>query len=226
MVNLEIILYKLRKIRITASNFRKIYSRRSSTDPANLLNAIMYSENLTTKEIEYGKLNESQARKKYTDKTSIEVETTGLHIHKEYVWLGCSPDDIIEDLEGKGLIEIKCVAAKDYRNSTVSEIADKKKNFYLKEKKITLFENHQYYFQIQGQLEITESYFCDFVVYTAKDLFIQRIYRDKIFWKEKVFRKLEEFFFLVYLPELTFRQIPNYKKIINLLHSNYVKLYS
>ena len=40
--------------------------------------------------------------------------------------------------------------------------------------RVELKTSHMYYSQVQGQLAITKRQFCDFVVYTTKDLFIKK----------------------------------------------------
>ena len=73
-----------------------------------------------------------------------------------------------------------------------------KSKFFMKEHGLNT--THKYYIQIQGQLAICDKQFCDFVVWTAKGLFIQRIYRDKPFL-EKVSLKLSEFYVKHFLPK-------------------------
>ena len=46
---------------------------------------------------------------------------------------------------------------------------------------IQLKKNHSYYSQIQGQMAITEITWCDFVIYTTKDLLVERLAFDKCF---------------------------------------------
>lgn len=41
--------------------------------------------------------------------------------------------------------------------------------------KISLKKSHAYYFQVQGQLMITGVTFCDFLVYTQKEIYIERM---------------------------------------------------
>ena len=61
----------------------------------------------------------------------------------------------------------------------------KVKNFCLKQEgEIILNPKHVYYYQVQGQLMITGAPFCDFVVFTKKDVHIQRILPDKNFMSE------------------------------------------
>jgi putative phage-type endonuclease len=171
--------FNQRKIRLTASNFGKICSRRDQTDPSNLIKSILYVSQLSSREIEYGKLHESIARTQYEVKTGNKVALSGLIIDKNNPWLACSPDGLVFDpKDGNGLVEIKCIGSKDYRMSPIEQICEEKKNFYLRknEQSFELKRNHQYYYQIQGQIIITNRHFCDFVVYNEPGL----IYREDL----------------------------------------------
>ena len=62
-----------------------------------------------------------------------------------------------------------------------------------------LKKKHKHYYQIQGQMAITGTKWCDFIVYTFKGLHIERIYFDDVFWSD-VLLKLEQFYFMQFLP--------------------------
>jgi hypothetical protein len=57
-------------------------------------------------------------------------------------------------------------------------------------------------FQIQGQLAITKKTFCDFIVYTLNDFFVERIKFDKDLWENVMLPKLNWFYDECLLPEL------------------------
>ncbi len=67
--------------------------------------------------------------------------------------------------------------------------------------KYTLKHRHDYYYQIQCQLYCADCDWCDFVVKTEQDIHIERIYRDKTWWKLQL-EKLKVFYFDSLLPEL------------------------
>jgi len=58
--------------------------------------------------------------------------------------------------------------------------------FYLK-------KNDNYYYQVQGQLNITGRMFCYFVVWTPLGLIVDKIQKDIAFWK-KAEAKLSKFY--------------------------------
>ena len=87
---------------------------------------------------------------------------------------------MIQYIHQFGLVEVKCPYK--YRFESIASAAansdfclnmttniDETQSLQLKKK------THRYYSQVQGQLPITERKWCDFVVYTTKDLFIQQI---------------------------------------------------
>ena len=43
-------------------------------------------------------------------------------------------------------------------------------------------EDHPYYAQVQGQMAVTGARWCDFIVYTSKGIYVQRILFDPVFW--------------------------------------------
>lgn len=50
--------------------------------------------------------------------------------------------------------------------------------------------NHQYYYQVQGDMGIVGVEWCDFIIWTTKDMTIERTYFDKTF-RRKCLEKLK-----------------------------------
>ncbi len=69
-----------------------------------------------------------------------------------------------------------------------------------------LKKGHNYYYQIQGQLQITCRQWCDFVVWTLSatidNLVVQRIYSDEDVWKNTIYPHLYCFYMGSMPPEL------------------------
>lgn len=83
--------------------------------------------------------------------------------------MAASPDGLVGD---DCIIEIKCpFSIRDY---TPENAYEEKKIKYLEKKngKLVLKKNHDYFYQIQGQLHITPKKYCYFVVWTPKGKFI------------------------------------------------------
>ena len=58
---------------------------------------------------------------------------------------------------------------------------------------LKLKRNHEYFFQIQGQMMVSGATFCEFVVFTKKDIFVQNIKEDLMFQNE-MFEMLANFY--------------------------------
>lgn len=54
-----------------------------------------------------------------------------------------------------------------------------------------LKKEHNYYYQIQGQMHVSKRKFCYFVVYTDNWSKVQIIEYDESFWSNKMVSKLE-----------------------------------
>lgn len=65
-------------------------------------------------------------------------------------------------------------------------------------------KKHKWYFQVQGQLHVTQKEFCYFVVWVGDDfpIKVEKICRDDDFWKTKMEVKLKHFYETALLPEL------------------------
>ena len=108
--------------------------------------------------IQHGRQYEPTAAKAYqTLKSGVEdfkMTECGLVLHTEYSFLGASPDQLVCENGMFGLVEIKCPFSVYGR--TIQE-ACQKPNFCCETCNATpsLKLDHEYYYQIQGQLAIT-----------------------------------------------------------------------
>ena len=165
--------------------------------------------NLSTSAIQWGRSKESVARQQYEQalkqqSPEMSVQQCGVYISNDG-FLAASPDGIICNEEGSpvGTLEIKCPYTQ--RNKTIVD-ACKKSNFpcEAEEDSVHLKTNHDYYYQVQGQLAILNLTWCDFVVWTVRDMHIERIYFNEKFWKERCYPKLFSFYYGIILPELVY----------------------
>ena len=132
------------------------------------------NKGITTYVMLYGIMEEPKERQEYENLKNVIVKECGLFLNKRYPWLGASPGGIVyHDGVAMGIIEIKCLKA--LRDRTVSAFIEE-----VKEKKISLVNSclclcndslalrrcHQYYYQIQHQLLLTEFEYCDFVIHS------------------------------------------------------------
>lgn len=154
---------------VTASRFSDVLMKPTTAGYMNY-RAEIIAERLTgkpaesyqSKEMQWGILQEENARRVYELVNDIQVDQVGLIKHAD-IEAGASPDGLVGD---RGLIEIKCP-------NTSTHI------------KTLLARKHpaQYEAQMQGQMWITNRDWCDFVSYDPRlddknAFFTVRVYRD------------------------------------------------
>ena len=95
-----------------------------------------------------------------TNHDGFHISESGLHIKKGLSFLGASPDGLIQcECHGKGVLEVKCPYK--YRNGLNGCFADA--NFPLTSTG-EFKTNHQYYYQIQHQMLVTDRNYCHFYI--------------------------------------------------------------
>lgn len=109
--------------------------------------------------------HESIALQCYEKQTKNKVKKCGLFIDENLNYMAASPDGILDD--NTAVVEVKCPYK--YRYNYAEEV-DYVKNF-------DNFETHQYYMQCQLQMKICKVKYCDFVVYTTKNIIVKRVYK-------------------------------------------------
>lgn len=143
---------------------------------------------------------------------NVRVEPMGLVIHQTHRFLAGSPDGLVKVSTGdKGLLEVKNLL----HNKPINlwQAAENKKGFCLEIRNgsLHLKENHPYYYQCHGVLNVCGLEWIDFVVRTLNpyQMFIQRIHKDEHLWEGHMLPKLMAFYFAAILPELA---CPRYGK--------------
>lgn len=129
------------------------------------------------------------------------VSDSRLIINTKWPHLGASPDGIIAcECCGKGCLEVKCPFCA--KGLSIQDASNVKGSCLIEiNGSILLDHNHAYYYQVQAQIFIGEMDYCDFVVWTEKDIYIERIYGDEDFWDD-VTIKADKFHSTCILPEL------------------------
>lgn len=193
-----------RSIRLTGSNFKK-YSRARPETRLKLAyeNINNTHKHFSTKAMDYGNENEHKARDYYQSlHPELRIEESTLTIRRTEPWIGASPDGLVLDKDGKlvGAIEIKCPYSK--KDLTIAQALDIK-DFYLKRvgSEVHLDKNHEYYYQIQGQMMVLDLTWVDFVVRTEKDAIVVRIDRNQDFI-DKLKQDLRQLYFENYIWEV------------------------
>ena len=122
----------------------------------------------------------------FNRRTPVSVLRSGL-VSKSFAVLGATPDAKVADFGCSvcfGLAEVKCSHTKFHVTplDTCSDPA-----FFMEkinDSQCRLKRDHAYYAQVQGQMGITDAQWCDFIVYTSKGLYVERIAFDAVFWQD------------------------------------------
>jgi hypothetical protein len=163
--------------------------------------------------IQYGQQNEANAIKEYVARNpGIVIEKCGIFLSTAYPYLGATPDGLIGS---DGIVEVKCLPSVKDRKllDVINDPASK--DICLEEfmGQLRLKKQHNYYYQVQGQLQLSMKSYCIFIVYCENDFHSERIERDDEFWNLKMIPKLEQFFMECVLPEYADSRIARGKRV-------------
>lgn len=199
-----------RKGRLTASRHHEVYTKvntilktRSGIYPrpktTQLVASIIFQDtnldHITA--IKWGRSKEETALKQFyaveaTKHIDFTFEKVGLCLDLNRAYIGASPDGIMNcKCHGKSAIEIKCPYK--IKDNTISAGYIQCDFLGLVKKEICLKTSHKYYTQLQAQICLTNSSQGYFVVWTAKDIFIQKVEKDLDLWN-RVSLNLELFY--------------------------------
>lgn len=185
--------------RITASNFGNICKKGLKTSTACAVRSIVGNTFVGNKATRYGLEMESKAREKLQLDLDVEIEECGLVIHPTYSYLGASPDGLIgTDM----VVEIKCPTTLADKTEAEAEEVISTGGIKWLDFNGDLKKSNNYFFQVQGQLEITDRETSLFVIYGPNYMHVQEIARDRNFWNTKMLPHLISFFHNCLLPEL------------------------
>ena len=171
--------FTARKGRLTASRFAQVAKRRE-VDDMFLYKIFQRSFNATSSASDHGIRNEIHAKDAYVRKFNHtrHIHECGFVVNDSYKFLGATPDGKVCDGSICGILEIKCPFKA--RHMSIREAVASFPNFVLRDFDgvIGIKPWYDEYKQVQGQLMVTGAEFCDFIVYTFEDMFVQRIMPD------------------------------------------------
>lgn len=180
------------------SRFREIAKLKVGPSHAEHLLFKIMRGNLVSKTLDCQAINEErkpEAIREYCRNLCVNWSPCGLVVHPNAPWLAAIPDGVVYDPKEKckyGLLHTKCSD-----NQSILEC-----HFLVcRHGNVELRRENQNFWQIQGQLMVTGMSWCDLLLYSKNDMLVQRIYRDSSLI-EDMQRKLEDFFFYFYLPNL------------------------
>ena len=132
----------------------------------------------------------------------FDLSTSGLFINPSYPHIGATPDGLVScTCCGDGVMEVKCPHCLTERD--IPDLVDEP-NFCLVSSEsgsVQLSRDHQYYFQVQAQIYVSQKAYCDFVVWGPKSVHIEHVLPDSTFW-EQCLERATQFYVLGVLPEL------------------------
>lgn len=196
--------FQHRQFRITASNFGKICKMKQATNPSTFIKNLLSNKFTGNAATRYGQDHEMMAIQDFQAITGLSVNPCGLFVGTDNdFFLGASPDGVVAE-ENDAIIEVKC-PAKLKNMSVLQGVVEKKINFLKidENNEPTLKMNHNYYYQIQGQLHLSNKNVCYFVVWSPVGaIHIEKVYRDNNFWRTEMYPKLTQFYNNALLPEI------------------------
>ncbi|XP_036149752.1 uncharacterized protein LOC118647911 [Monomorium pharaonis] len=190
----------LRRKMLTSSNFRSVCRMRQTTSCAGTVKAILYPPFIDTAAVKYGCDMEEIAKKELATKLNKLVKSCGLFIDTENPCLGTTPDGLLDE---NGLIEIKCpLSAENLTAEKAIKTIPSLKGIFDKKNPDKMNKNHRFFYQIQGQLNITRREYCVFALWTPKSMKMIYINRDDAFWKNQMLPFLTRFYDECMIPEI------------------------
>lgn len=97
--------FEQRRLRLTASNFHAVCTRKDSTPCDMLVKRLLCPKSFTTSATEHGKQHESVAIQLYAAERACTVQPCGLFVDIEHCFLAASPDRLVGT---DRIIEVKC----------------------------------------------------------------------------------------------------------------------
>lgn len=174
---------------ITASNFKAACRTSVQTPSLSLLKTICYPTQFLfkTKATMWGINHEKDALSAFVKYATphhegLRLEKVGLCVSPQYVQFGATPDAmVICDCCGTGCVEVKCPFL--LSNMTMEQFINLK-NCCLSATtgNVVVKQDRSYYYQMQMQMAITQTKYCEFVVWEPSDSIFLRIKFDQEFW--------------------------------------------
>ena len=220
--------FQQRKGRITASIFKRAITKSDSSqnnntiDCSNLVETVLGEKKyFPTKAMKHGISLEPYAKTQYTTlmrkhHRKFKSHNTGLQVSSELYFLAASSDlETMCECCGEGLCEIKCPESVKDQQPSHENVPYLVKS----DGGITLDRNHQYYYQVQGQMAICKRPHCDFFVFTYHGNVCIRIPFNEEFWMQ-VKPKLSWFWLHQVAPVLLKTSVESQDNVTQLAESS------
>lgn len=180
--------------RITASKFKLVCRTDKNKPSLSLVKTICYPTELlfNTKATIWGTTHENVAVEEYRQHMEEShqgflINDVGLIVSEKWPQFGASPDRIVYcDCCLGGCLEIKCpYSLETNKIGNIEDYLKLKSSCLHKENElIKLKKDHSYYYQVQMQIFVTGLNYCDFVIWSPRIFFHERISPDWEFWNK------------------------------------------
>lgn len=185
-----------RRWRLGSSEFGEIVNRQPHTSVACFVRRFVYDKGNVDKRnrldgdvnIMYGRDNEETAVQKYVEITGADdIEENGTFVVSGIAYVCATPDRLRKLAGGNILLEIKNkpgIGKRKFWDCATAKGKAKPPKFPLevRDGKLQLSRKHGFYYQVQGQLELANREYCDFIVQSDEDFHVERIERDRECW--------------------------------------------
>ncbi|XP_075952219.1 uncharacterized protein LOC142954829 [Anarhichas minor] len=138
----------------------------------------------------------AEALREYCKHLCVNWSPCGFVIHPNAPWLGALPSGLVYDPKETpsfGLVHVKFTGFRSFIEC---------KFLFYPDGILQLKSTHSHYWQIQGEMMVTGTEWCDLLVFSREDMLVQRIYRDDAMINVMK-KKLDDFFYYYYLPCLS-----------------------
>ncbi|XP_041371313.1 uncharacterized protein LOC121384798 [Gigantopelta aegis] len=201
--------------RITSSTVHQVLHTNINKPALSLIKTLCTGtvKELNVAPVKWGKDNEKKALDSYTQimkssHTDFVINEAGLLIDKKHPYLAASSDSIAScACHGQRVVEVKCPYTQ--REKTYHEYMNEKSCCLMMDEEASkLKETHSYYSQVQMQMYIHDTAFCDFVIFTPRFTAISYVRRNHSFIAEML-EKTRDFHVKCVMPEILTRTLEN-----------------
>ncbi|XP_076670751.1 uncharacterized protein LOC143370039 [Andrena cerasifolii] len=157
----------------------------------------MYPQLPNVSALQYGRENEANALRQMEEELGIHILPCGLFIDDTVLHLGATPDGLVDHDK---IVEVKC--PESAMDLTPAEAIKQLGNIRRIFKGNDMNQNHHYYYQVQGQLHVTNRQQALFCLWTPKGMNVITVPRDDSFRATEMEKKLRKFYEDCMLPEI------------------------
>jgi hypothetical protein len=167
-----------RSKRITASRFGKICKLKKTTNRNKVVHDMLFSTFIGNRCTRYGIEKEPIAIEEFREKYDKCIDPCGLFVDEVDPYLGASLDGVIRN--ENAIIEVKCpYVSKDLTPDQAIALKKIKCATY-HNGTFQLKRNHDYFYQMQGQLHVAKQDFCYFILWSPKGMLVEKVYSNTV----------------------------------------------